>query len=84
MRRLRSIWTPGPNAAFVDGPGLLHSGGCGFAFADGHSEIRKWKDPRTLAPMFQTHYQNDYIGVGFRMPNNQDVAWIQSRTSAHQ
>jgi len=74
----------GPNAAFVDGPGLLHSGGCGFEFADGHAEIRKWKDPRTLGAMFQTHYQNDYSGVGYRMPNNPDVAWIQSKTSAHQ
>ncbi len=74
----------GANAAFVDGPGLLHAGGCGFGFADGHSEIRKWKDSRTLGPIFQTHYNGNYTGVGYRMPNNPDVAWIQSHTSAPQ
>jgi len=74
----------GANAAFVDGPGLLHAGGCGFGFADGHSEIHKWKDPRTLGPIFQTHYNGLYSGVGYKMPNNPDVAWIQARTSAHQ
>ena len=74
----------GASAAFVDGPTLLHNGGCGFGFADGHSEIHKWRDPRTLGPVFQTHYQDDYNGVGYKMSWNQDVAWIQFRTSAHQ
>jgi prepilin-type N-terminal cleavage/methylation domain-containing protein/prepilin-type processing-associated H-X9-DG protein len=27
----------------IDYPTMLHSGACGFAFADGHSEIHKWK-----------------------------------------
>ena len=72
----------GASAAFVDGPTLLHNGGCGFGFADGHSEIHKWRDGRTLGPVFQTHYKEDYNGVGYKMPNNQDVAWIQLRTSA--
>jgi len=74
----------GGNAAFVDGPSLLHNGGCGFGFADGHAEVHKWRDGRTLGPVFQTHYREDYDGVGYKMPNNQDVAWIQFRTSAHQ
>ena len=72
----------GVAAAFVDGPTLLHLGGCGFGFADGHAEVHKWRDPRTLGPTFQTHYRNDYAGNDFMMPNNQDVAWIQSHTSA--
>ena len=74
----------GASAAFVDGPGELHNGGCGFGFADGHSEIHQWKDPRTLGPNFQTHYMNTYSGGGYTMPINVDVAWIQSHTSAHQ
>ena len=32
-----------------DGPSTLHGGGCAFTFGDGHSEIHKWKDGRTLA-----------------------------------
>jgi prepilin-type N-terminal cleavage/methylation domain-containing protein/prepilin-type processing-associated H-X9-DG protein len=27
---------------WVDAPGSYHNGACGFAFADGHSEIHKW------------------------------------------
>jgi prepilin-type N-terminal cleavage/methylation domain-containing protein/prepilin-type processing-associated H-X9-DG protein len=33
-----SSWT------IVDIPGSYHGGACGFGFADGHSEIHKWKD----------------------------------------
>ncbi len=27
---------------WIDIPGTYHAGGCGFAFADGHSETHKW------------------------------------------
>jgi prepilin-type N-terminal cleavage/methylation domain-containing protein/prepilin-type processing-associated H-X9-DG protein len=73
----------GFTAAFADGPSILHNGGCGFGFADGHSEIHKWRDPRTVGPNFQSHYANDYV-VGYVMPNNQDPAWLEFRTSAHE
>jgi prepilin-type N-terminal cleavage/methylation domain-containing protein/prepilin-type processing-associated H-X9-DG protein len=32
---------------WVDFPSLRHAGGCGVSFADGHSEIWKFKSPRT-------------------------------------
>jgi prepilin-type N-terminal cleavage/methylation domain-containing protein/prepilin-type processing-associated H-X9-DG protein len=53
-----------------DAPGTYHNGAAGFAFADGHSEIHKWKGPTMKKPrssgpngglmgvIFQTH--NDY------------------------
>jgi len=72
----------GTGAAFVDGPTLLHNNGCTFGFADGHSESHKWRDSRTIGPIFQTHYANDYGGACYVMPNNQDVLWLQSHTSA--
>ncbi len=35
-----------PSAAYiVDRPGNYHNRGCDFSFADGHSEIHKWKSP---------------------------------------
>jgi len=68
-------------ACFVDGPTLLHNGGCGFGFADGHAEVHKWRDPRTFGPNFQTHYRNDYDAC-YPTPNSQDVAWLEFRTSA--
>jgi prepilin-type processing-associated H-X9-DG protein len=39
-----------PNLAtttMVDWPASYHNRACGFAFADGHSEIKKWRDART-------------------------------------
>ena len=31
--------------AINDWPSQVHGGACGFGFADGHSEIHKWKGP---------------------------------------
>ena len=30
-------------------PANYHNGACGFSFADGHAEIKKWQDPDTLS-----------------------------------
>ena len=32
----------------VDYPAAYHNGAAGIAFADGHSEIKRWKDKRTF------------------------------------
>jgi len=29
-------------------PGMWHNNGCNFSFADGHADVLKWRDPRTL------------------------------------
>ena len=34
----------------VDFPASYHKGAAGFAFADGHAEIKKWLDKRTKTP----------------------------------
>jgi len=69
-----------PNLAttkIVDYPASYHNKAAGFAFADGHSEIRKWKDPRTTPPL--------RVGVPLQLniasPNNQDVFWMQQHCS---
>jgi prepilin-type processing-associated H-X9-DG protein len=59
-----------------DGPTTLHNGGCGFAFADGHSEIHKWTDSRTLA------LNTTSFLFGISQPNNPDIKWVQDRTTA--
>ncbi len=30
-------------------PAMWHNNGCDFSFADGHADILRWRDPRTLA-----------------------------------
>jgi prepilin-type N-terminal cleavage/methylation domain-containing protein/prepilin-type processing-associated H-X9-DG protein len=60
-----------------DIPSVLHNGGCAFTFADGHSEMHKWKDSRTLA--LKVKYSPASFGVS--QPNNNDIKWIQERTT---
>lgn len=71
----------GIRATWQDGPATYHCGGCGFSFADGHSEIRKWKDGRTTSPPMVTTYTRGFpFGVTHR--DSQDIAWVQERTSS--
>jgi len=62
-----------------DGPSTYHGGGCGFSFADGHSEIKKWRDGRTLS--LKTTYTRRF-NYGIYQANNPDIFWVQQRTSA--
>jgi prepilin-type N-terminal cleavage/methylation domain-containing protein/prepilin-type processing-associated H-X9-DG protein len=58
---------------WFDAPGTYHDGGCGFAFADGHSEIHRWLNRAEKASG----------GVVITDPlDQQDWAWLQQRTSA--
>jgi prepilin-type processing-associated H-X9-DG protein len=68
-------------ALWQDGPANYHGGGCGFSFADGHSEIKRWRDGRTLA--LKITYQTSF-NYSTLQPNNADIRWVQERTSARQ
>ena len=72
-------YDPNRPAAYtiVDFPASYHNGACGFAFADGHSEIRKWLDSRTR-PLLKFAQA---MTLGQASPNNVDVGWLQERTS---
>jgi prepilin-type N-terminal cleavage/methylation domain-containing protein/prepilin-type processing-associated H-X9-DG protein len=63
------------SSTFLDGPASYHGGACGFAFADGHSELRKWQDSRSLVT------GNSFSAQTFN-PINRDVTWLQERSSA--
>jgi prepilin-type processing-associated H-X9-DG protein len=56
-----------------DCPGSYHAGGCGFAFADGHSETHRW---RTIPRKFFGGAMTDPVA-------QQDWAWMRDRTSAN-
>lgn len=71
----------GRSAVWQDGPGTAHGGACGFSFADGHSEIKKWRDGRTKsAPMLTTY--STRFPYAIVQPFNLDIQWVQERTSA--
>jgi len=64
---------------WVDIPAKAHGNSCGFAFADGHSEIHKWLEPQYIPNVdFQTKSKNQPISLG-----NLDILWVASHTSAH-
>jgi prepilin-type N-terminal cleavage/methylation domain-containing protein/prepilin-type processing-associated H-X9-DG protein len=66
---------------YVDVPANFHNGGCGFSFADGHSEVHRW-----LGPAFRLA-KISYTGT---LPLNQgaatqadvrDCKWLAENTS---
>ena len=62
------------NYGIVDYPAAYHGGAGGFSFADGHAELRRWRDPRTTPPLKKgQNYNFDFKPT----PNNPDVAWMQ-------
>lgn len=68
--------TPG-SYGFWDMPGIYHNLACGFSFADGHSEIKKWRDSRTTPPIVPGGQYNDRVSSA----NNKDVAWLQDHST---
>ena len=69
---------PAPNlaqAVMPDLPASYHNGACGFAFADGHSEIKRWLDKRTVVPVKRTGFSPG------NQANNRDVEWLWSKTT---
>lgn len=67
-----------PGATVIgDFPASYHAGGGGMSFADGHSEIHKWRDPDTTPPIDPTGK-----AYGQADPNNVDMAWLMPRSTA--
>lgn len=62
---------------FYDLPGFYHHRACGFSFADGHSEIKRWFDQRTMPPLVPDGQVND----GYASPRNRDIVWLQERST---
>ena len=59
----------------IDFPASYHGGSGGFSFADGHSEIHKWKDSRTMPALgsIQT--------LKVQSPNNPDSYWLAEHST---
>ncbi len=61
----------------IDYPASYHNGAGGFSFADGHAEIRRWKDGRTVPKL----KKNQGLDLNVASPNNVDVFWMQERST---
>ena len=61
----------------VDYPASYHNGAGGLSFADGHSEIKKWVDPRTT-PVLR---KGQLLDLNVDSPNNPDAYWLMDRST---
>lgn len=65
------------NYLWSDMPASYHNGACGFSFADGHSEIRRWAVGTTK----QAHYPTWPVSPG---TDKQDYTWVLERATYRQ
>ena len=62
------------NAEFRNVPASYHySGGANFSFVDGHAEIHKWRDSRTIIGVKYTKIGN------IKVPGSRDYEWLNDR-----
>ena len=61
----------------VDYPASYHNKAGGLSFADGHSEIKKWRDVRTYPSL----KKGVDLPLDVGSPNNLDVLWMQERST---
>lgn len=64
---------PSRGAQIIDHPGIQHNNACGFSFADGHAEIKKWNDAA-----FRTPNPTGRVTAGAVS----DMRWLMERTSS--
>jgi prepilin-type N-terminal cleavage/methylation domain-containing protein/prepilin-type processing-associated H-X9-DG protein len=67
------------NARIIDMPASYHNGACGFSFADGHSEIKRWRG-RTIQPK-AVFGQNVSLNIP-AADSRPDVLWFFQNTTA--
>ncbi len=70
-------YIPGNNTLW-DPLGLYHSDSCTFSFMDGHAEVKKWTDKRTLL-YWRRRTEAASMGFGKNMqfnPPNEDLVWL--------
>ena len=66
-------------AIIMDYPASFHGGACGFAFADGHSEIHKWRGSKIKAPV---RYKDFVLPLNVPAGDSWlDVNWIAQNTT---
>jgi prepilin-type N-terminal cleavage/methylation domain-containing protein/prepilin-type processing-associated H-X9-DG protein len=63
---------------WVNYPASYHGNSAGLAFADGHAEVRRWRDGRTMPPLVR----GVRLALNVASANNPDLLWLMERTTA--
>jgi prepilin-type N-terminal cleavage/methylation domain-containing protein/prepilin-type processing-associated H-X9-DG protein len=64
----------------IDVPASYHNGAGGISFADGHAEIHKWRDPRTIVAV-TGNYMSSSVQSS---PGNKDMIYLSEHASIRQ
>jgi prepilin-type N-terminal cleavage/methylation domain-containing protein/prepilin-type processing-associated H-X9-DG protein len=68
------FFNPQTKNSFVDWPASYHNGAGGFAFADGHAEVHKWKG--ILNSQKAQRVTTTGLNIGAPRTGDPDVAWL--------
>jgi hypothetical protein len=74
------FWTD-PDTAYqmIDYPTSQHDSAGAFTFVDGHGEIHRWTDPRTMPPL----QPGQLLFLNVYLPGDVDVTWLQIHATEH-
>jgi prepilin-type N-terminal cleavage/methylation domain-containing protein/prepilin-type processing-associated H-X9-DG protein len=61
--------------SIVDWPASYHGSAAGYSFADGHSEVHKWRDGRTIPPL-----NTGAIGTK-QLSGDVDIPWMAQKAA---
>jgi prepilin-type N-terminal cleavage/methylation domain-containing protein/prepilin-type processing-associated H-X9-DG protein len=61
----------------IDYPASYHGNAAGYSFADGHSEIHKFRDPRTMPAL----KPNTLLTLDVNLANDMDVLWMAQKAA---
>jgi prepilin-type N-terminal cleavage/methylation domain-containing protein len=71
------VYMPGNSVdGFYHYPSGLHRGSGVLTFVDGHAEVHRWRDPRTLRPV-----TGNVLAHWDKSPGNLDLDWLRHRTT---
>jgi prepilin-type N-terminal cleavage/methylation domain-containing protein/prepilin-type processing-associated H-X9-DG protein len=61
----------------IDYPASYHGNAAGYSFADGHSEIHRFRDARTMPPV----KPGTLLPLNVNLANNMDVLWMAQKAA---
>jgi prepilin-type N-terminal cleavage/methylation domain-containing protein/prepilin-type processing-associated H-X9-DG protein len=66
---------------WCDVPATYHNGACGFAFLDGHSEIKRWLGKLRSGEWQKVTFKDRHAGllVAKTDPDKNDIDWVKDR-----
>lgn len=78
-------WSGAGQEYWRDFPGNLHNNCVSISFADGHSEIHKWMDPRTSQPVQYKSFATTTtpLNQSVNIKHSVDYEWLEDRMPYH-